>query len=75
MFSLQPPRHIPTLPKSRRPADIRAPPLGATTGREQAQQWVCLGVNYSITSSARASNVVAHQRGALHVFENHRRWL
>jgi hypothetical protein len=33
------------------------PSLSANSGREQVQQRACLGINYSITSSAVASRV------------------
>jgi hypothetical protein len=45
------------VPESGQIADVWAGPLCAITGREQAQQRVCLGVDYSITSSARASSI------------------
>ena len=44
MFSLQPPRHISTLPNSGAKADIAGGPAGAISGREQMQQgcWAVL---------------------------------
>ena len=53
MFSLQPPRHISTLPKSGRKADILNDPLSCQMPLRASQQTTL----YSITSSARVMSV------------------